>query len=135
MTALETVQKFYQEYAEGKIDEALSLFSEDIRFTWNADPSRMKYAGDFFGKAEFRARLADLREDYEYHFFRPIDIIADVNRVVAQVEVELTQRRTGRKFAMNVAEFWTVENGVITHLVEYYDTALVMEMNRPAIAA
>jgi ketosteroid isomerase-like protein len=37
---------------------------------------------------------------------------------------------------MLCADFWTVRNGVVTEMVEYYDTAMIAEMDKPvAIAA
>ncbi|WP_348640713.1 hypothetical protein [Mesorhizobium sp. AA22] len=36
----------------------------------------------------------------------------------------MTRRTTGEEFVMCTADFWTLRDGKIIEMVEYYDTAL-----------
>ncbi|MBA3446199.1 MAG: nuclear transport factor 2 family protein [Pseudaminobacter sp.] len=135
MTPLETIQNVYKAYGAGDIEGALSYCADDVCFRWVAEPELMAYAGECNGKAAFLERLNALHKDYEYHSFRPIEIIDGGDRLAAQVEMELTRRDNGKKFVLHAAEFWTVRNGAVTHMVEYYDTAKIAEMNKPVAVA
>ncbi|TIV90203.1 MAG: nuclear transport factor 2 family protein, partial [Mesorhizobium sp.] len=38
--------------------------------------------------------------------------------------IHMTRRTTGEELIMRTANFWTVRDGEIIEMVEYYDTAL-----------
>ncbi|RUW78234.1 nuclear transport factor 2 family protein, partial [Mesorhizobium sp. M2A.F.Ca.ET.067.02.1.1] len=76
------------------------------------------------GKQEFLSRLLALDDDFEYRHFVPVEIIDGGDKVAAQVEIHMTRRTTGEELIMRTANFWTVRDGEIIEMVEYYDTAL-----------
>ncbi|WP_287093978.1 nuclear transport factor 2 family protein [Mesorhizobium sp.] len=76
------------------------------------------------GKQEFLARLLALDDDFEYLRFIPVEIIDGGDKVAAEVEIHMTRRTTGEEFVMRTADFWTLRDGKIIEMVEYYDTAL-----------
>lgn len=124
MRAVEIVSNLYKAYADRDIEGALAQCSEDVVFRWIADPRQSRHAGTAHGKQEFLSRLLGLHDDFEYRHFAPVDIIDGGDRVAAQVEIHMTCRATGEKFVMRTANFWTVHDGQIIEMVEYYDTAL-----------
>ena len=65
-----------------------------------------------------------LDSDFEYRSFVPVEIIDGGEKIAAQVEIHLTRKTTGQKLVMRTANFWTVRDGKIVEMVEYYDTAL-----------
>lgn len=65
-----------------------------------------------------------LDNDFEYRSFRPVDFIHSGDRIAAQVEIHLTRRTNGQELVMRTADFWTVRDGKVVEMVEYYDTAL-----------
>ncbi|TIP53237.1 MAG: nuclear transport factor 2 family protein, partial [Mesorhizobium sp.] len=114
----------YKAYADRDIEGALSRCAEDVVFRWIADPRQSRHAGTAHGKQEFLSRLLALDDDFEYRHFVPVEIIDGGDKVAAQVEIHMTRRTTGEEFIMRTANFWTIRDGEIIEMVEYYDTAL-----------
>lgn len=124
MRAADVVSDLYKTYANRDIEGALAHCADDVVFRWIADERQSRYAGVTRGKQEFIARLVALDNDFEYRRFIPLEIIADGDKVAAQVEIHLTRRTTGQEVVIRTANFWTVRDGKIVEAVEYYDTAL-----------
>ncbi|AZO13518.1 MULTISPECIES: nuclear transport factor 2 family protein [unclassified Mesorhizobium] len=124
MRAVDIVSNLYKAYADRDIEGALSRCAEDVVFRWIADPRQSRHAGTAHGKQEFLSRLLALDDDFEYRHFVPVEIIDGGDKVAAQVEIHLTRRTTGEELIMRTANFWTVRDGEIIEMVEYYDTAL-----------
>ncbi|TGS18763.1 nuclear transport factor 2 family protein [Mesorhizobium sp. M2E.F.Ca.ET.209.01.1.1] len=124
MRAVEIVSNLYKAYADRDIEGALSQCAEDVVFRWIADPRQSRHAGTAHGKQEFLSRLLALDDDFEYRHFVPVEIIDGGDKVAAQVEIHMTRRTTGEELIMRTANFWTVRDGEIIEMVEYYDTAL-----------
>ncbi|RWL49849.1 MULTISPECIES: nuclear transport factor 2 family protein [unclassified Mesorhizobium] len=124
MRAVEIVSNLYKAYADRDIEGALARCAEDVVFRWIADPRQSRHAGTAHGKQEFLSRLLALDHDFEYRHFVPVEIIDGGDKVAAQVEIHMTRRATGQEFVMRTANFWTVRDGEIIEMVEYYDTAL-----------
>jgi uncharacterized protein len=124
MRAVDIVRKLYQTYASRDIEGALADCADDVVFRWIADPLQSRHAGVARGKQEFLARLLALDDDFQYRRFIPVEIIDGGDKVAAQVEFHMTRRTTGYDFVMRTANFWTIRDGKIVEMVEYYDTAL-----------
>lgn len=124
MRAVEIVSNLYKAYANRDIEGALARCAEDVVFRWIADPRQSRHAGTAHGKQEFLSRLLALDDDFEYRHFVPVEIIDGGDKVAAQLEIHMTRRTTGEEFIMRTANFWTVRDGEIIEMVEYYDTAL-----------
>jgi uncharacterized protein len=124
MRGADVVKKLYDAYAKRDIEGALVDCADDVVFRWIADPVQSRYAGVARGKQEFLARLVALDSDFAYRRFVPVEIIDGGDKVAAQVEIHLTRRTSGDEFVLRTADFWTLRDGKIIELVEYYDTAL-----------
>ncbi|RWC36552.1 MAG: nuclear transport factor 2 family protein [Mesorhizobium sp.] len=124
MRGADVVKNLYDTYAKRDIEGALVDCADDIVFRWVAEPAQSRYAGVAKGKQEFLARLLALDDDFEYRRFIPVEIIDGGDKVAAQVEIHMTSRTTGEEFVMRTADFWTLRDGKIIEMVEYYDTAL-----------
>lgn len=130
MTPLDTVKAIYAAYSVGNIEAALAHCTDNICFKWNADSNLVRFGGTCMGKAEFLGRLMDLHDRYHYRSFRATALVAGEDRVAAQVEIGLTHRHSGREFTMHTANFWTIRGGKAVELVEYYDTAMIAELEK-----
>ncbi|RWB24787.1 nuclear transport factor 2 family protein [Mesorhizobium sp.] len=124
MRGADVVKNLFDTYAKRDIEGALVDCADDIVFRWVAEPAQSRYAGVAKGKQEFLARLLALDDDFEYRRFIPVEIIDGGDKVAAQVEIHMTRRTTGEEFVMRTADFWTLRDGKIIEMVEYYDTAL-----------
>jgi ketosteroid isomerase-like protein len=123
MRGVDVVKTLYDAYAKRDIVGALAHCSDDVVFRWVAEP-QAPYIGTGNGKQEFLARLMALDSDFEYRNFVPVDIIDGGDKVAAQVEIHLMRKTTGKEFVMRAANFWTLRDGKVIEMVEYYDTAL-----------
>ncbi|OBQ70082.1 nuclear transport factor 2 family protein [Mesorhizobium erdmanii] len=123
MRGVDLVKNLYEAYAKRDIAGALAHCSDDVVFRWVAEPQAPFIAAGN-GKEEFLARLVALDRDFEYRSFVPVDLVDGGDKIAAQVEIHLTRRTTGQELVMRTADFWTVRDGKITEMVEYYDTAL-----------
>ncbi|WP_027058560.1 nuclear transport factor 2 family protein [Mesorhizobium loti] len=123
MRGVDVVKNLYDAYAKRDIVSALAHCSDDVVFRWVAEP-HAPYIGAGNGKQEFLARLMALDKDFEYRSFVPMDIIDGGDKIAAQVEIHLTRKTTGQELVMRIADFWTLRDGEIIEMVEYYDTAL-----------
>jgi ketosteroid isomerase-like protein len=93
-----------------------------------ATPVDTPHAGRFSGKAAFGEQLRVLHEMFEYRKFDPVDFLESGDRVAVRTEIHLTRRSTGNEFIVPAADFWTIRDGKVVELIEYYDTALVSRM-------
>ncbi len=132
MNAVDTVKKIYEHYSRGDMESGLALCSPETRFSWKADPGFTRFCGSGSGVDEFRRRLELLHEVFDYNSFRVMTIFGDQERVAAIVEMELTHRASNRPVRLENAHFWTVKDGKVTDLDEFFDSALVAEIDRAA---
>lgn len=122
------VKEFYARYERRQLQEALDLCAEDIDFLWSADTHYARFSGPALGKAAFRGQLEALDRRFVYQAYTPVDIIAEGDKVAVRAVIRMRQREGGREFLMHVADFWTVRDGKLSGLVEYYDTALAAQV-------
>ena len=123
MRGVDIVKSLYDAYAKRDIAGTLAHCSDDVVFRWVAEPEApFIRAGN--GKQEFLARLMSLDNDFEYRSFVPVEIIDGGDKIAAQVEIHLTRKTTGQELVMRTADFWTIRDGKVIGMVEYYDTAL-----------
>jgi ketosteroid isomerase-like protein len=74
--------------------------------------------------------MREIAEKFEFHSYRPMNILVDGDHAAAELQVELTSRTTGQRFRARVAHFWSFEDGIPVSLVEYMDTALIASQIR-----
>jgi len=123
MRGVDVVKNLYDAYAKRDIVGALGHCSDDVVFHWVAEP-QAPFIGAGNGKQEFLARLMSLDDAFEYRRFVPVEIIDGGDKIAAQVEIHLTRKTTGQELVMRTADFWTIRDGKVVQMVEYYDTAL-----------
>ncbi|MFI0842458.1 nuclear transport factor 2 family protein [Mesorhizobium sp. IMUNJ 23232] len=132
MNAVDTVKKIYELYAAGDLEGTMNLCAPDVRFVWKADPGFTRFCGTQAGLEQFRRRLDHLHEVFDYNSFRVVSIFGDGERVAAETEIEMTHKGSNKRMRLENAHFWTVKDGKVTELTEYYDTALVADADRAA---
>ncbi|WP_421916690.1 nuclear transport factor 2 family protein [Mesorhizobium sp.] len=123
MRGVEIIKNLYDAYAKRDIVGTLAHCSDDVVFRWVAEP-HAPYIATGNGKQEFLARLMSLDSDFEFRSYVPIDIVDGGDKIAAQVEIHLTRKTTGQELVMRTADFWTIRDGKVIEMAEYYDTAL-----------
>ena len=103
-------------------------FRRVARRVTKANSRHARFSGPALGKAAFRTQLEALDKRFVYQAYTPIETIAEGDKVAVRAVIRMTQRDGGREFLMQVADFWTVRDGKLAALVEYYDTALAAQV-------
>jgi hypothetical protein len=128
MQPKDLVKEFYSRYQRRDLDKALELCADDIDFLWTADARHARFSGPALGKAAFRTQLEALESRFIFQAYTPLETIAEGEKVAVRAVIRMTQREGGREFLMQIADFWTVRDGKLAALVEYYDTALAAQV-------
>ena len=131
MDVRQTVTQLYREYETGDVAKILEGLPDNFRFEWESDrDTPPSYTRACNTKYELAERMQEIAEKFEFHSYRPMNILVDGDHAAAELQVELTSRTTGQRFRARVAHFWSFEDGVPVSLVEYMDTALIASQIR-----
>ena len=125
MDIRQTITQLYRDYESRNLNNILASLPDDFCFEWPFDPSTARYAGICHSKAELLEQLNAIAENFQFDAYRATNILVDGDRAAAQLQVDLTSVKTGRRFSTTIAHFWSFENGIPVRLVEYTDTALI----------
>jgi uncharacterized protein len=116
------VLNFLDAFYAGDIEGALARCSDDIEFFSNAPVDILPHMGYHRGKDDVRgmwqtvhARYSNLRHEV------PI-LVADEERVAANIRVFFRKRGNDRIVQFDIAAFYTLREGRITHTREIMDT-------------
>ena len=126
-----TVTQLYRAYESGDVAKIMDGLPDNFRFEWESDPDTPpSYTRACNTKYELAERMREIAEKFEFHSYRPMNILVDGDHAAAELQVELTSRTTGQRFRARVAHFWSFEDGIPVSLVEYMDTALIASQIR-----
>jgi len=125
MDIRQTITQLYRDYESRNLTNILASLPDDFCFEWPFDPSTARYSGICHSKAELLEQLNDIAKNFRFDAYRATNILVDGDRAAAQLQVDLTSEKTGRRFSTTIAHFWSFKNGIPVHLVEYTDTALI----------
>lgn len=130
MTALETVQQYYQHFNQQNWDGMLSLLSENIRHEVNQGDPRI-------GLELYREFLQHMDECYEE---RLTDLVFFTepggSRVACEFTVNGIYKKTdgdlipakGQRYVLPAGAFLEVANGKITRVTTYYNLPLWIKL-------
>ena len=125
MDIRQTITQLYRDYESRNMNNILASLPDDFCFEWPFDPSTARYAGICHTKTELLEQLRIIAENFQFNAYRATNILVDGDRAAAQLQLDLTSVKTGRRFSTTIAHFWSFENGIPVRLVEYTDTALI----------
>jgi len=131
MDVRETITQLYRDYENRDLGKILAALPDDFVFEWPFDPSTARYAGICRSKDELIQHLTDIAENFQFNAYQATNILVDGDRAAAQLQLDLTSKKTGRQFSPTIAHFWTFRDGIPVHLVEYMDTAVMAEQSAP----
>ena len=116
------VLNFLDVFYSGDIEGALSRCSDDIKFFSNAPVDLLPHLGHHSGKAEVREMWRTVhRRYYDMRYEVPI-IVADTERVAANIRVFFKKSLNNRIVQFDLAAFYALRDGRITHIREIIDT-------------
>lgn len=85
----------------------------------------LPYGGETAGRANIEAVLRQVRLDFEYLLYRPLNLKANGGIVRFQVEFMYRHRRSGETLSGRFRLVMRVKDGLIVRADEYHDRAKV----------
>jgi ketosteroid isomerase-like protein len=123
MGNLETVQRFYSGAAAGDMDEVRSIMA--ARVTWQQTPGWPD--ASTFGTPDevIDGVFAKLGSEWDGFKGVPEEFIDAGDKIIVLGTYSGTSKATGRSFQAPFAHVFTVQDGAVTALRQFADTALV----------
>jgi uncharacterized protein len=112
----------YAAYAEGRIDDVLTAFDDQVSMTSYAPVDVFPYLGRQQGKVAVASTMRAAHSAFEYLSYTPVFMVTENDSAAAIVLTRLRQRTTNRIIQLFVADFFRLENGRIIELREFMDS-------------
>ncbi len=135
-THIKTVQNLYEAFGRGDLPAILAHIADDVDWGVNADPNvTPPEKVSYFRRARNRDEVAKFYfeqavELFEFHQFKPKAFMAGDQHVSVLLELELTARRTGKRFGFEEIHCFQFDpTGKICRYRGFLDTALIAAMN------
>lgn len=126
-TNIQVVQRLYQAFKAGDGPGIFSVIAPDIDWKFNGRSTDVPFAGHFRGHAELMNFFGTVAQTAEVIEFGPHELYAFDDKVVSLGGEQVRARATGRIFQTDWIHFYTIKDGQIVRLREYYDTAAMAE--------
>jgi ketosteroid isomerase-like protein len=117
----------YTAFADGRIDDALLSFDEEVTMTSHAPVDVFPYLGRQQGKMAIGATMRAAHAEFEYLSYTPVFMVTEKETAAAIVLARLRQRATNRIIHLFVADFFRSESGRIVELQEFMDSFDVVQ--------
>jgi ketosteroid isomerase-like protein len=129
---IQTIQDTYAAFGRLDIDALLGMMSNDIDWQFFG-PSELITTGPRRGKPEVARFFQEVEATWSFEAFEPRQFIAQEDTVVVLGSYRGTAKETGRKFATEWAQVFTLRDGKVTQFREYADTANMADAARKSI--
>jgi ketosteroid isomerase-like protein len=130
------VLNFLDAFYSGDIEAALVRCTDDIDFAANAPIDILPHMGRHHGKAEVREMWKTIHARYSSMRYEVPIIVAEDDKVAANIRVFFRKRRNDRIVQFDIAAFYTLRDGRIAQIREILDTFdLVQQVLERDIAA
>jgi ketosteroid isomerase-like protein len=116
------VLNFLELFYAGDIEAALACCSDDVEFFANAPTDILPHMGHRRGKDEIRKMWQTIPRRYMSLRYEVPIIVADDGRVAANIRLFFRKSTNSRIVQFDMAVFYTLREGRITHIREIMDT-------------
>jgi ketosteroid isomerase-like protein len=116
------VLNFLELFYAGDIEGALARCSDDVEFFANAPMDILPHMGHHRGKDDVRKMWQTVHTRYSSLRYEMPIIVADDERVAANIRVFFRKSINSRIVQFDIAAFYTLRDGRITHIREIMDT-------------
>ena len=121
----DVVRRFTLFWVPGDIDGALALIAVHSVYALYISGELLPFAGETVGRDNIAGALRQMRADFEYLLYRPLDLVEKGDEVRYQVEFMYRHRRSGEVLNGRFRMVMRVEDGLIVRTDEYHDRAKV----------
>ena len=117
-------QHIYAAFERRDIASLLTVLANDIDWLFFG-PADIPFAGHYQGHDHVAHFFATALETAEFIEFEPREFLAGANSVLVQGYEKVRAKATGKVWETEWAHVFTISNGKIVKMREYYDTAVV----------
>jgi uncharacterized protein len=116
------VLNFLEVFYSGDTEGALARCSDDIDFLANAPVDILPHMGHRHGKAAVREMWTTIHGRYSDMRYEVPILVAEGDKVAAHIRVLFRKNSNERVIQFDIAAFYTLRDGRITHIREILDT-------------
>lgn len=124
---VQVVQDLYTAFGRGDVPALLGLLAEDVDWLFNGRSQDIPFAGRWQGQDEMMEFFRIVGETCEVLVFGPNEVITLGEHVLSLGHERVRVRATGREFETDWAHLFTVQNGQVVRVREFYDTAVIAQ--------
>jgi uncharacterized protein len=130
------VLNFLDTFSAGDIEGALARCSDDVEVFASAPTEILPHMGLRRGKAELRTTWQIIHTGYRDMRYEAPIVVAEADKVAVSLRVYITKRGNDRTIRFDMAAFYTLREGRITHIREIIDTFDLVQqvLERDAVA-
>jgi uncharacterized protein len=123
---VELVKRIYFTFAQGKVEEMLQMFSEDLDFQHPMPQSIWPWAGHRKGRQGLAEFVKGVNEIIEFEQFEPREFIAQGECVVVLSFERGRVKTTGVAFDNPYVHVFKIKNGKAVQMLIFEDTAPII---------
>ncbi|MFL6674281.1 MAG: nuclear transport factor 2 family protein [Massilia sp.] len=120
-TNIDLVRQCYDDFLRGDIPQVLSHFAQDIDWELTAVES-IPFTGKRRGLDQVAGFFREMNELQEFRDFRPLEFIAQGDRVVVLGHYRVAVKATGAEFDSDWTHVFTIDGGKFVKFREFSDT-------------
>ena len=124
---IQVLQDLYAAFGRGDMPGILNLLDENVDWYFNGRSSDIPFAGRWQGHAKIVDFFSTVAQTCEVLEFGPNEIIPMGEHILSLGHERVRAKTTKRVFESDWAHIFTVRDGKIVKLREYYDTAAMAE--------
>ena len=119
--------EFFKVLYSGDVEGALAFCTDDIEFLANAPVDILPHMGHRRGKAEMREMWTAVAARYSEMRCEVPTLVVEGDKVAANIRVFFRKNINQRMVQFDVAAFYTLRDGQISHIREIIDTFDLVE--------
>jgi uncharacterized protein len=127
----QVVLRLYAAFGQGDMQGIMDVLAEDVDWLFVGRPEDVPFAGQRHGHEQMKEFFRIVGETAgEIYEFGPREVMSFDDKVLVLGHERVRVRATGRVFETDWAHLFTVHDGKIVRLREFYDTATMAEAFR-----
>ena len=119
------MEQFHAAWLRGDVATAIRHVAEHCVYTLYISEDLLSFGGETVGRDNIAAVLHQIRKDFEYLLYRPMNFREKGDVVRFRVEFMYRHKASGEVLSGHFRFVARVENGLITRADEYHDRAKV----------
>jgi len=126
----QVVQDLYAAFGRGDMPSILGLLDQEIDWHFVGRPEDVPFAGQRRGHQEMIDFFSTVAQTCEVLAFGPNEVMNIDDHVISLGNERVRVRDTGQVFESDWVHIFTVRNGKVVQLREFYDTATMAKAFR-----